>query len=467
MSADTIELELAAIRSNTTGHGLRTNLALLDRCLASIVRDLSVFDQSGEWAIDGYKSLNSWLCHETRRSNGDAARMLQLMRQLRSLPVTEEAFASGELAAAQALVVTANVNDKTIQLFADAEAEMVPLLAECTVDQTGRVMKEWAGRAKATVDADSGTEPEPETDHLHFSPLMDGRFQLDGQVSGDNAKVVDEALAACLPELVEGEPILPYSQRLAAALVEMARRALQNVPSRARRSIDVTLLIDWKDYVNGGIAKYVDGTVVAPDRVKRLLCDAKITTIVQGEQKEPLWMSRTVRSATAAQWRALVARDKHCAFPGCTMKPIWCEAHHVEEYDRDDGPTDIDNMALLCSRHHTRVHSPGWSAKMEPGQYLAVTTPDGRVLRGPPRTLPYDLRDNRNATSRPYRACSARPASGATDVFGPARGGSNINRRSTIGRCRGRRPGRPNRRPHPADVRRRRCTSRRSPPLVR
>jgi HNH endonuclease len=69
------------------------------------------------------------------------------------------------------------------------------------------------------------------------------------------------------------------------------------------------------------------------------------------------------------------------------MKPIWCEAHHVKEYDRDNGPTDIDNMALLCSRHHTRVHSVGWSAKMEPGQYLAIATPDGRVLRGPPRTL--------------------------------------------------------------------------------
>jgi hypothetical protein len=88
MSADTITPELEAIGSNTTGHGLRTNLALFDRCLASIIQDLSVFDQSAEWAIDGYKSLNSWLCQETRRSPGDAARMLQLMRQLRSLPVT-------------------------------------------------------------------------------------------------------------------------------------------------------------------------------------------------------------------------------------------------------------------------------------------------------------------------------------------------------------------------------------------
>ncbi len=387
MSADRDTLELEAIRSNTTGHGLRSNLALFDRCLASIVRDLSVFDQSAEWAIDGYKSLNSWLCHETRRSQGDAHRLLQLMRQLRSLPVTEEAFANGVLAASQALAIVANVNDKTIDLFADAEAQMVPLLAECTVDQTGRVMKEWAARAKATVDADNGSDPEPDTDHLHFSPLMDGRFQLDGQLSGDDAKVVEEGLNACLPGLVEGEPVLPYSQRQAAALVEMARRALQNVPSPARRSVEMTVLIDWQDYVNGGVAKYADGTMLAPDRVKRLLCDARLRFVVLGEHGEPLWMSRKVRSATPAQWQALVARDRHCAFPGCTQKPIRCEAHHIEEYDRDHGPTDIDNMALFCGHHHKTVHKTGWTVKMEPGQYLAIATPEGHVLRGPPRTL--------------------------------------------------------------------------------
>jgi hypothetical protein len=264
MSADTISPELEVISSDPSSRGLRANLALFDRCLASIVRDLSVFDQNAGWGFDGYKSFKSWLCHETRRSNGDAYRMLQLMRQLRSLPVIEEAFATGLLAASQVSVIASNVNDKTIELFADTEAEMVPLLAECTVDQTGRVMKEWAVRAKAAVDADNGNDPEPETDHLHFSPLMDGRFQLDGQLSGDNAKTVDEAIGVCMPALVEGEPVLPYSQRQAAALVETARRALQNISSPARRSVEMTVLIDFEDYVNGGVAKYADGTMLAP-----------------------------------------------------------------------------------------------------------------------------------------------------------------------------------------------------------
>lgn len=99
----------------------------------------------------------------------------------------------------------------------------------------------------------------------------------------------------------------------------------------------MTVLIDWQDYVNGGVARYTDGTTLAPDRVRRLLCDAKLNFIQLGEHQEPLWMSRTVRTATPRQWRALIARDRHCAFPGCTTKPSRCEAHHIREYDQDHG----------------------------------------------------------------------------------------------------------------------------------
>ena len=109
-------------------------------------------------------------------------------------------------------------------------------------------------------------------------------------------------------------------------------------------------------------------------------CNAKLTFIVQGEHRQHLWMSRTVRSATPAQWRALVARDRHCAFRGCTEPSKWCEAHHVEEYDRDHGPTDIDNLVLLCHHHHSLIHTNGWSAKMTPNQELHVTNPHGQVF---------------------------------------------------------------------------------------
>lgn len=61
----------------------------------------------------------------------------------------------------------------------------------------------------------------------------------------------------------------------------------------------------------------------------------------------------------------------------------------MKEYDRDSGPTDIDNMALLCSRHHHHhhlVHSVGWSACMLENQTLEVCDPHGRRINAPPPT---------------------------------------------------------------------------------
>src|SRR5699024_7448748 len=58
--------------------------------------------------------------------------------------------------------------------------------------------------------------------------------------------------------------------------------------------------------------------------------------------------------------RALITRDKGCAFPGCDIRPAWCQAHHIAWWDRDHGPTDVDNGVLLCQRHHTVIHQGYW-----------------------------------------------------------------------------------------------------------
>ena len=74
MSADTSTIELAAIASDPTAAGIRANLTLLDRGLASIVADLDRFDQGLGWGIDGAPSLVSWLCSDGRRTRGEASR---------------------------------------------------------------------------------------------------------------------------------------------------------------------------------------------------------------------------------------------------------------------------------------------------------------------------------------------------------------------------------------------------------
>ena len=64
--------------------------------------------------------------------------------------------------------------------------------------------------------------------------------------------------------------------------------------------------------------------------------------------------------------RAVKARDGGCIIPGCHAPPAWCDAHHVRWWSKG-GRTDVDNLALLCPRHHTAVHAGIWDVEMRHG----------------------------------------------------------------------------------------------------
>ena len=79
-----------------------------------------------------------------------------------------------------------------------------------------------------------------------------------------------------------------------------------------------------------------------------------------------LFLGRSQRLATRAQRLALIARDGGCCFPGCDRPAAWCEAHHVIPW-LDGGPTDIDNLCLLCRYHHREFERRGWPVEMSDG----------------------------------------------------------------------------------------------------
>lgn len=97
------------------------------------------------------------------------------------------------------------------------------------------------------------------------------------------------------------------------------------------------------------------GQVLTPGEVRQLACDAQITPAVLGGAGELLELGRTRRLATPGILTALALRDKGCSYPGCTMPPGWTDAHHLRHWV-DGGPTEPDNMTLLCRHHHTTVH---------------------------------------------------------------------------------------------------------------
>jgi HNH endonuclease len=85
--------------------------------------------------------------------------------------------------------------------------------------------------------------------------------------------------------------------------------------------------------------------------------------------------------------RLVIARDRHCRFPGCDQPPAACQPHHVIPRSQG-GPTCLTNLLMLCTFHHLiAVHRWGWGIMLLPDGTVTATSPDGdRILHshGPP-----------------------------------------------------------------------------------
>ncbi len=112
--------------------------------------------------------------------------------------------------------------------------------------------------------------------------------------------------------------------------------------------------------------RYDDGMPVPADRIAKLAADAKVLPAIFGADGDPLWLGRTQRSASAGQRIVLAARDGGCA--NCAAPAEGGEPHHIEWFSRG-GPTDIDNLALLCERCHHLIHDDGWQLRKQDGRH--------------------------------------------------------------------------------------------------
>ena len=100
------------------------------------------------------------------------------------------------------------------------------------------------------------------------------------------------------------------------------------------------------------------GVELPPHIVRRLACDAEIIPMILGGPGGPADAGRARRTVPLRLRRLLIARDKHCQWPGCNQPPSRCDAHHVHHWT-DGGPTDLDNLVLLCHTHHHHIHQHG------------------------------------------------------------------------------------------------------------
>jgi hypothetical protein len=156
------------------------------------------------------------------------------------------------------------------------------------------------------------------------------------------------------------------AQRRWDASVGIYRHYLESTPHTTRRGRPhVSVVIDLAELegsnpelVRRARADALHTGRLSPATIELLTCDCEIRRVIVAGDSEVLDVGRASRTATPAQWHALVARDRHCQVPGCDRGPAHCDAHHIVHWTRG-GETDLSNLVLLCWQHHRQHHLEG------------------------------------------------------------------------------------------------------------
>lgn len=181
------------------------------------------------------------------------------------------------------------------------------------------------------------------------------------------------------------------AQQLLEGLVSACGIALSTngLPATGGHRPQVMVTIDYRDLIGeterAGDAVFSE-QVSARD-IRRIACDADVIPLVLGGKGQVLDVGRAQRLFPPHLRRVLVARDKGCAFPDCSIPAAWCEAHHLSPWSRG-GSTSIDNGVLLCSRHHHVIHQGMWSVESR-GGIPWFTPPVQQSRTASPRRNPY------------------------------------------------------------------------------
>jgi len=185
----------------------------------------------------------------------------------------------------------------------------------------------------------------------------DGGLTLSGLLHGTAAETVRTALDAFRRPDVAGE-LRSAAQRTADALEQLCTTALRagEAPTRhgVRPQVLVTVSTDQLGLGEDGVVHHASGEATTLGRLRHLLDDCTWARVVLGPDGAPIEASESVRTVPSGLWRALLARDGGCTWPGCDAPASWCDVAHGNEPFAAGGRLSPDNAALLCRRHHRR-----------------------------------------------------------------------------------------------------------------
>ncbi len=261
----------------------------------------------------------------------------------------------------------------TIELEEDDAAEIAAML-----DAARQVLERPVGAADEEGAVAEG------------SAVADEDGNVDGDGKGDGAPYEPVSQVMCLMEIIHAFPRAEptgsidadRARLLVHASAEVITRSgaaveaapafeppLLSIPARAATEAGVPAGTETGSDVPAGQESVPAGTStgqadttcriegfggITAATAERLSCEALINGAIKDAGGDVLMLGRSKRLVSRRQRMALSVRDVCCQFPGCRTRRR-CDAHHIRPWSQG-GATDMDNLILLCRRHHTVVH---------------------------------------------------------------------------------------------------------------
>ncbi len=312
--------------------------------LARVCAVIREVDARQSWMADGARNLTDWAAARLRIRHNSASQLVRVALRLGDLPVLSERFANGDLSIDQV----------------DALSRMA------TPETEDGLIAEALGWSQAALDRVARKRRHVELDRAESDRYLYRQWNLDesalrfrGKLGGHAGRVFDAAIDAGVDAagpnadtgLFDPAPI-----RAADALVDLA--------GGAGVATHLTVFID-----DDG-AELDNTAPLGSQAVRQLACDAAVRPVVTNDG-QPVGVGRKSRQVPEWLKELVHFRDgSRCQHPGC-RNTRWLQIHHIRHW-ADGGPTDLDNLILLCGAHHRFLHRHNWHV---------TRTKDGWVFR--------------------------------------------------------------------------------------
>jgi hypothetical protein len=369
--------------------------------------------------LDACKTTRTWLIGFGRMSQGAASGWLKRGRLLRQLPRLAAAAGQGRVSAEQIELVGALSDRVGVEQVVPFDGILADLAATAGPGEVAKACQRLLGH----LDPD-GADPDPAEafERRELSLSRSGAMTyLRGRLDPEGAAVLQTALDALMRPPGPGD-LRTAGQRRADAAVELARLMLNEgaLPTvggvRPHLGLLITPAMLYEGAAGGsrtgvtpccttrpdalsaaGVAELPDVPwmhwvdEVPPALAQRIACDAELwRAVLDPATGLPLEVGRAHRVVPHWIRKALHARDRGCRWPSCRAPAAWTDAHHLLPWWLG-GPTDVDNLLLLCRYHHHKVHEGQWTLHLDrTAGEVRITRPDGR---------PYELGGSEPFTS--------------------------------------------------------------------